>query len=68
MVLWFPLEDGISQATIPVIIVQGRQSPDFSKRKIAFSAYALEYNLTKNIINSRSVPVISLMVSNDTGG
>ena len=64
----FPSATGASQDLSPATIVLGRGRPDFSKKHIAFGAYAMVYNGTSNNMSSRTVPAIALKPSNQHGG
>ena len=64
----FPSHTGCSEHMSPATIVLGRSRPDFSKKHIAFGAYAMIYNGTANNMTSRTVPAIALKPSNQHGG
>ena len=52
----------------PATIVEGKPKFYFGKAMIPFGSYALVYEGTTNTMKPRSVPVIALKRSNNTGG
>lgn len=64
----FPSENGISDTMRRALIVEGRPSPDLSKKRICFGAYAQVYTGTDNSNKSRMVDAIALGPLNEAGG
>ena len=63
MVKWpnaFPTKVGISKTIFPSMIVEGKPNTDFNQYRIVFGSYDLVYTGTRNYMNRRSIPSISL--------
>ena len=71
MVKWlntFPSKGRILEETSLKTIVTCASKPDFNRKRIPFLGYAMVYTGTKNNMNSRTVPTISLKEYNDMNG
>ena len=70
MVKWlnaFPPKYRISKTTIPSMIVKRKPNPDFNQESILFGSHVLVYSGTRNEMDRRSIPSISLNESSDHG-
>ena len=63
-----PNTESVSKHTSPSTIVRGHSKPDFKHKHLAFGSYCMMYIGTKNNMKARSVPDISLSLSNQWGG
>ena len=64
----FPSKNSISDTMSPAMIVEGKQNPDMSLKRISFGSHAMVYIGTTNTMKRRAVPAIALDESNDHGG
>ena len=64
----FLSKNAISDTMSPAMIVEGRQNPDVSMKRISFGSHAMVYVGTTNTIQRRAVPAIALNESNDHCG
>ena len=52
----------------PAMVVEGRDYPDGTVKRIAFGTCAMVYTGTKNDLSTRTEPCVALRDSNDSGG
>ena len=64
----FPFKTGVSNTLSPETLLDGKEQPDLSIKRIPFGSYALIYTVTNNNMSKRSTPAIALSESNGAGG
>ena len=64
----FPSVDTQEPRPSPAMIVEGREHPDGTMKRITFGSCAMVYVGTKNDLSTRTEPCIALRDSNDAGG
>ena len=64
----FPTSSRIVGKISPAQIVKGTPQPDYNHQRIPFGSHAMVYTKTTNNMKARSMLVIALTLSNQSGG